>query len=119
MPTDPVLTPEGIQLLIDQLKKEMDAAKKSTGTVSDVEKQLILTEIPSLTDLLDRAKNDLENLPTWTVKIQPKFDKLTPLLTKALNLTITLTDQGACRYQGGCIVTNKTQCQGLGGIFSP
>src|SRR5262249_27467010 len=92
------------------LKRDNKAVQDSK--TSDARKKYIRGLIEDLKDLLSQFKSDLSNPGTWVSKIAPKFAELTPLLDAA-------TDQGACRYQGGCFVSTKTQCEGLGGTFKP
>jgi len=112
MPTDPALTPGTIQGLIDQLGQDLIDVLGS-ATVDAALKHDIEVRIKQLQVQLAHAKNELQALVAgWASQFEPAFAALTPLLKQALNLAAT--DQGACHYDGGCIVTTSTQCAGRG-----
>jgi hypothetical protein len=102
----PHLTPEGLRALKARLDRDLKEVK-----APDL-KQEIEARVTDLQHQLDAAATILEakalDVGTWSVHIAPAFAALAPLLKRALGLA--RTDQGACKYQGGCIVTTATQC---------
>jgi hypothetical protein len=116
----PPVTRAGIQRLIDRLAQDKDAveaSKASPQLKEDTKNQIFdLIRDSEPKGLLVTALDDFPNVD-W-VPIATAFRDLTPNLLAA-------TDQGACRYQSGnpptpqCIMTTRTQCEDLGGSFSP
>jgi hypothetical protein len=111
----PPLTPEGLRALSDQLDSDLNAVT-AQGLKPQIEKR-----VSELKAILKQAAEDLEagtfNLNSWNTLVAPKFNALKPLFQQAFNLNTN--DQGACRYQGGCIVTTAIQCSRLMGNFTP
>jgi hypothetical protein len=118
----PPVTRAGIQRLIERLRKDLEDVRLSRKS-NQALKDDIASRIMGLTregqpnqpnGLLVMAR---DNFPAilWD-PIATEFANLTPLLLSA-------TDQGACNYRvngtPACIVTTRTQCDELGGTFSP
>lgn len=122
MPKDkPPLTPEGVQKLIERLDQDLTKVQRSQA--SPALKQEIQALITALKPLLEKAKpvvkklkEALQAMEDWGQTIAPTFAELTPRLKQALNLVSS--DEGACHYLGGCIVSTSTQCKDLDGSFS-
>jgi hypothetical protein len=89
---------------------QADLALVEASNASEEQKQ----EVRELTqELLEQ----IETAPgSWPEAVQHLAGTITEL---NIQIQMVVSEQlGACEYDGGCIVTTESQCQGLGGKWS-
>lgn len=114
----PVLTVDGVKALINQLNTDLANVQASTAASASL-KQDIQNRIAFLKGQLQAVVDDFPAAQAsgWDTELATDLATLTQDLEQAL-AGQQGSDGGACRYDGGCLVTTEAQCTVLGGVFT-